>query len=84
MSIRLPFINIFILIMLIQQVLHYIIAKLQQHKSVQRNFSIALLILHVYVAGILRNPSFCKMLRQFANCLVFQAVCKMPRHFAPT
>ena len=40
------------------------------------------LMYNIGVAGILRNPSFCKMPRQFAKCLILQAVCKMPRHFA--
>ena len=33
-----------------------------------------------YVAGILKNSSFCKMPRHFTKWLTDQALCKMPSH----
>ena len=36
----------------------------------------------IYVAGILKNSSFCKMPRHFTKCLTDQALCKMSSHFA--
>ena len=33
---------------------------------------------YVCVAGIMRNPAFCKMPRHYAKCLKTQAFCKMP------